>query len=148
MVSKICPLVVLIFQIISFGQTSDTPAIKTETQLFSRLVSLNETQTSQGFELLRSHKDLISQDLCMQLVRAADIYNEPAGHYRRLSIYQIANEAASILGNQIVLGYSLYKLGFHYFMKNDISTAERILSESARIFEKENDRLDLVNALS
>jgi len=138
----------LIFQIISFGQTSDNSPINTENQLFSKLVSLNEAQTSQGFELLRSHKNLISKELCLRLVGAADHYDEPTGHSKRLSIYQIANEAASILGNQIVLGYSLYKLGLHYFMRNEISSAERVLSESTRIFEKENDRLDLVNALS
>jgi len=136
---------IVLFHSILLGRSFGQSPINSEEQLLTAVISLNSNETDRGIELIKAHASLISKEFCVRLIAFADKSSDQS---KQLSTYKLANESAALLQDTTLQALTFYKLGFQSFLMDDISSAERDLLESARLFETLHNSASLVNVLA
>lgn len=141
-------LLLFLFPVASFPQSTNTLSVGKEDDLLSTLLSMKTEDQSKASALLKARKHLITRKLCDELIQAATMSSALGNSARSLFLIRIAKEAAEQLEDRKLLAFVFYKLGRARFDQDDIKAAIEEYLQSKRLFEEAKSPRDLIYILS
>jgi CHAT domain-containing protein len=148
MKAKFPSLLLLLFSVNCFGQSTIGPTPKSEDDLVRELLSVTTGDETAAQALLKEHKNLVTRRVCDSLLQAASLASAVGNQSRSLFICEVARQAASQLDDKKLLGFVLYRIGRVHFQEDAINTAIQEYLESKRVFEEAGGRRDLIYILA
>jgi tetratricopeptide (TPR) repeat protein len=139
-------LILFISPLMAIGQTPEK-SIHTEGELVSALCG-KEIDEGTSESLLKSYPQFINTDLWTQLNKEAVAAYYGQSPHRSISIYKVALQVASQLGDPKLLGATYYSIGRTYSGLNKFEDAIESYEKSRAYFERAGLPAGLANVLA
>jgi CHAT domain-containing protein/uncharacterized protein HemY len=115
-------------------------------ELLSALLKADDPATAVA--LLRQNKASITRNFWMVLITEAVKSSNDGNNARTLFVLQLAKEAAELLGDKKLAGYTDYRTGYVHFALGDVKAAIDAYLLSASAFEQAESKRDLIYVLA
>ena len=141
-------LLLLLCPVCFAGQSTGVAVIKTDGDLLRALLAVETGDETVSSTLLEDNRQFVTKRLCDSLLQAATNSSAFGQSPRSLFILDIANQAATALGDKKILAVVLYKTGRLHFEQGKIKSAIDDYIQAKERFEEVGSHKDLVYLLA